>query len=246
MSRSWLKPDFETASGRWLKKVFSLALVLLAAGLAALPAAGHAGVDIPVPAWMTTTAIADEMVINGLPSRVRYFHADRPLGDLLAFYRQRWDERPAGRAGFRQAAVDPWSVISRLEGPYLLTVQARTSNALTCEGFLAIGDLGAIRQRMTRDDSVPQMAGSRVVNDLTSTDPGRKGRTLMIVNAYSVSRNRDFYRDHFLDRGWGRLQDQARGGAHVLAFRKLGQEAHIVIKPSRQGAVTVMNLVTTD
>lgn len=226
--------------------VAAVALLLLAAGMAGKPGVGHAAIEIPVPAWVTTTAIADQMVINGLPSTVRYFHADRPLEEVLAFYRERWDERYAGRAGFREAAVDPWHVISRLDGLYLLTVQARETNALTCEGFLAVADLEDIRKRPARDDSVPQMAGSRVVNDLTSTDPGREGRTLMIVNDFPVSRNRDYYRDYFLDRGWGRLQDQAQGDAHVLSFRRLGKEAHIVIKPTSTGAVTVMNLVTTD
>ena len=221
-------------------------LLLLASISAGIPTDGYAAVTIPAPSWVTKTAVADEMIINGLPSTVHHFTADRTLEALLAFYRQRWDERHAGRAGYREVVVDPWHVISRLEGFYLLTVQARETDAFTCEGYLAIADLKNIRTRHVRGRSVPQLAGSRVVNDLTSTDPGRKGRTLMIVNRYAVSRNRDFYRDHFLDRGWRRLQDQANDDAHVLSFRRLGAEAHIVIKPSSEGAVTVSNLVTRD
>jgi hypothetical protein len=222
------------------------ALLLCTAAWAAVPAVGRAAVVIPAPSWMEQTAIADKMVINGLPSTVHYFLADRKLEVLLAFYRERWDESHVGRAGYREAAVAPWHIISRLEGRYLLTVQAREKDALTTEGFLAVADLQQIAHKSDGAKRIPKLAGSDVVNDLTSYDPGKKGRTLMIVNAFSVSRNSDYYRDYYLDRGWGLLQDHENNGSRVLSFRRSGKEAHIVINPARGGAVTVMNLVEAD
>lgn len=222
------------------------ALLMCAAAWAAVPAEGRAEVGIPAPLWMEQTAIADRMVINGLPSTVHYFLADRKLEELLAFYRERWDESHAGRAGYREAAVAPWHIISRLEGRYLLTVQAREKDAFTTEGFLAIADLRQIEQKSDGGKRIPRLAGSEIVNDLTSYDPGKKGRTLMMVNDFSVSRNGNYYRDYYLDRGWGLLQDHENNGARVLSFRRSGKEAHIVITPASGGAVTVMNLVEAD
>jgi hypothetical protein len=221
-------------------------LLLWAAVLAGSPTVSHAAVEIPTPSWMEKTGVANKMIINGLTSTVQHFHADRKLKELLEFYRQRWDESYAGRSGYREAAVAPWHVISRLQGHYLLTVQAKATDALTCEGYLAVGDLGDVRKKKDSDPSVPKMEGSKVINDTVSFDPGKKGRTVMIVNDFSVSRNGVFYRHYYLDRGWGRLRDQANDGAQVLGFRRFGQQVQIVVTRYGSKTVTVLNLMETD
>jgi hypothetical protein len=183
------------------------------------------------------------MVINGLPSVVHYFETDRKLEELLDFYRQRWDESAAKKAGYREAEVGPWHVISKIDGRYLLTVQAQQKDAFTTKGYLAIGDLSAVQNKKDQGKGVPKMSGSKIVNDLVSNDPGKKGRTMMIANGFSVSSNTDYYRNYYLSRGWGQLMDQGSNDAQVLAFTRYGKEAHLVINKTGGSTIVVMNLI---
>lgn len=223
--------------------------VLAALAVATLisPRYSHSATDsIPTPSWLERTAIADMMVINGLPSEVEYFTAERKVQDLIDFFRKRWDDTSTGGKGYREVDVGYWHVISRLEGRHLLTVQAREKDAFSSEGYLAVADLQDIRKSKRDQDAVPKMSGSEIVNESTSFDPGKKGRTLLILNDFSATTNSNYYKKYYRNRGWGQAMDQGSDSAKVLVFSKNDQTAHLVINEA--GGVTriVMNLVETE
>ncbi len=230
----------------YLRPGLCFLLLFWVAAIAGIPGESRAAVDIPSPDWLDRTPIANNMVINGLPSMVYYFETSRKMEELLEFYRQRWDESAAKKAGYREATAGPWHVISRLEGRYLFTVQAQQKDSFTTKGYLAIGDLQAIDRHNDPGKGVPKMNGSKVINDLTSYDPGKKGRTLMIANNFSVSGNSDYYRNYYLSRGWGQLIDQAGNDSQVLAYSRYGKEAHLVITKAGGSTMVVMNLIEND
>ena len=233
-------------SQEYLRKIFRLILLIHVAHVAVIAGTSVesiAAVEIPSPSWVERTLVADNMVINGLPSVVHYFETDRKLEELLDFYRQKWDESVAQKAGYREAEVGPWHVISKIEGQYLLTVQAQQKDAFATKGYLAIGDLSAVQNQKDQGKSVPKMSGSKIVNDLVSNDPGKKGRTMMIANSFSVSSNTEYYRNYYLSRGWGQLMDQGSNEAQVLAFTRFGKEAHLVISKPGKSTMVVMNLI---
>lgn len=236
-------------SQEYLRKIFRFILPILVAHIAVIVVTSVesiAAVEIPSPSWLERTLVADNMVINGLPSVVHYFETDRTLEELLDFYRQKWDESAAQKAGYREAEVGPWHVISKIDGQYLLTVQAQQKEAFTTKGYLAIGDLSAVQNKKDRGKGVPKMSGSKIVNDLVSNDPGKKGRTMMIANSFSVSSNTDYYRNYYLSHGWGQLMDQGSNDAQVLAFSRFGKEAHLVISKTSGSTMVVMNLIEND
>lgn len=223
-------------------------LVIVAAAALLWTASGAYGAArIPAPSWMEQTAVAEKMLINGLPSQVHAFTAERRLDEVLQYYRIRWREGGSG-AGYKEAEAAPWHIISRLEdGRFLLTVQAKERDRSGCEGYLAIADLQGVKIGNDRNASgIPRLHGSEIVNEHHSFDPGSKGRTVMLVNTSSVSGNGDFYRDYYLGRDWGQLFDQATGDARVLAFGKGGSQVHLVISPSGGKTQVVMNLVDSD
>jgi hypothetical protein len=234
----------------YLRNIFRFILLIHVAFVAAIVGTSVesiAAVEIPSPSWLARTHVADNMVINGLPSVVHYFETDRKLEELLDFYRQRWDESAVKKAGYREAEVGPWHVISKIDGQYLLTVQAQQKDAFTTKGYLATGDLSAVQNKKDQGEGVPKMSGSKIVNDLVSNDPGKKGRTMMIANGFSVSGNTDYYRNYYLSRGWGQLMDQGSNEAQVLAFSRFGKEAHLVISKTTGGStMVVMNLIEND
>jgi hypothetical protein len=230
----------------YLRKIFRFILLIHVAAIAGTSVESIAAVEIPSPSWLERTPIAENMVINGLPSVVHYFETDRKLEVLLDFYRQSWDKSAANKAGYREAEVGPWHVISKLEGQYLLTVQAQQKDTFTTKGYLAIGDLSAVPKKKDQGKGVPKMSGSKIVNDLISYDPGKKGRTMVIANGFSVSSNSDYYRNYYLSRGWGQLMDQGSNEAQVLAFSRFGTEAHLVINKAGGSTIVVMNLIEND
>jgi len=197
----------------------------------------------PVPKWLDRTEVAEKMIVNGIPSTVDYFESYRGVEELLQFYRQQWNDGSNGRSGYREANVASWHVISRLEDGYLYTVQVQKNNGFGIKGYLAVADLKEIEKKEDRVASIPKMSGSRVINDSTSFDSGKKGRTLLLINKYSAASNSVFYRNYYLDRDWGTLVDTDSRGAFVLVFKKAGQETHLVI--SEKGGVShvVMNIV---
>jgi hypothetical protein len=233
-------------SKEYLRKILRFILLIHVAHISIIVGTSNesiAAVEIPSPSWMERTLVADNMVINGLPSVVHYFETDRKLEELFDFYRQRWDESAAKKIGYREAEVGPWHVISKIEGQYLLTVQAQQKDPFTTKGYLAIGDLSAVQNKKDRGKDVPKMSGSKIINDLVSNDPGKKGRTMMIANGFSVSSNTDYYRNYYLSRGWGQLMDQGGNEAQVLAFSRFGKEAHLVISKTGRSTMVVMNLI---
>lgn len=202
-------------------------------------------VEIPNPKWLNPVLVADKMVINGLPSVVYYFKVDRAAEDVLQFYRTKWQMSEDGKnPGYKEVQADIWQVISRLSDKrYLLTVQVKNLGPFTSTGYLAIGDLKNMETRPDVGIDVPQMNGSKVVNDLTSHDPGKKGRSIMIVNDFSVQSNSDFYRQYYSDRNWSQLIDLPQQGGQVLAFRHFGKEAHLVINENFGSTQIVLLLV---
>jgi len=203
---------------------------------------------IPVPDWMDAVPVAETMVINGLPSVVHQFRVDRPKKDIIAFYRDRWREPwEVDASGYKEAKADFWHVISRLEDKrYLLTVQVKSTGTFTCNGYLAQGDLKNMDKKLTVGADVPKMQGSQVVNELTSHDPGKTGRTLIVVNNYSAKSNGTFYRQYYTDRNWSQLIDFPQQKGHVLAYRKGSREAHLVINENFNSTQIVINLVDND
>lgn len=206
----------------------------------------YAAPGIPAPDWLKRTKIAEKMVVNGIPSKVEYFEAERDVEEVLKYYRRRWSAMYAGHSGYREAHVEPWHIISRLEQRHLLTVQVRSSSALSADGYLAVADLDEIDTEKGDPEDIPKMAGSKVIDSNTSFDPGKKGEVVMLANKFSVAINGNFYRDHYSTRGWGALQDQELGGARVMAFRRFGTEVRLVVKESDMGSVVVINRVTSD
>lgn len=205
----------------------------------------YGAVEIPRPRWMDPVLVADEMVINGLPSVVYYFKVERAAEEVLQFYRNSWQKGEDEKSpGYKEMQADFWQIISRLHDErYLLTVQVKSLDTFISTGYLAVGDLKKMETRLEIGSGVPHMSGSKVVNDLTSRDPGKTGRTLLIVNDYSVQSNSDFYRNYYSDRNWSQLIDIPQQGGQVLAYRRFGKEAHMVINKN-SGTTQIVLLLT--
>jgi hypothetical protein len=194
---------------------------------------------IPAPKWLEVTGVAQTMLINGLPSTVYHFEACRNAEELLEFYRQRWSG--PRKSGYREAHVAPWDVISRLDGKYLYTVQVRQDEYLHIRGYLAVANLAKIRKQ--QQGSIPKMSGSKIINDVSSRDPGSKGRTLLLTNKFSVASNTAYYRQYYTARGWNLIMDKSGEKGSVLTFQIRNRQAHLVLSSTGKATMVVMTLM---
>jgi len=86
----------------------------------------------------------------------------------------------------------------------------------------------------------PKMRGSYVANDIRSSDLAKKGRTIIMMNAASVTTNANFYRDHYLNQGWQTEMDMpiSGGNVHTLRFRNGNKNVSIVINKGEKTIIT--------
>jgi len=201
----------------------------------------EAGDQFPAPTWMEKTAVADEMLIHGRSSKVIYFQANRGVDAVLAYYRQRWNDGSPGHPGYREKTFPPWTVISRLDGLRLFTVQVK-GDGEHASGYLAETNLKSSKKSALRMD-IPKMSGSRILNDLTSRDPGQIGRTILITNHHSLEANNQFYRNYYREHGWANLADIAVEKGQTLVYAHDGQEAHLVIMPGYNTTNVVITVI---
>ena len=191
----------------------------------------------PAPGWLGVVLIADEMVINGLPSQVQTFTSDKSIDTLLDFYRKRWLGTPA----YKESRAVPWHIIAKYDGRFLYTVQVRQENTFRISGYLAMADLQGMQEKKRQKETVPQMSGTAIVNDSTTHDSDRTGRALILTNSYSTESNSLFYRNYYADRGWEKLMDTGSNDATVMSFSKGEKETRLVIGRHNGATQIIMN-----
>ncbi|KJS00125.1 MAG: hypothetical protein VR65_14615 [Desulfobulbaceae bacterium BRH_c16a] len=190
------------------------------------------------PGWIEVSEVSGNMAIAGLPTGALHLVSSRPAAAVLDHFRSLWN-CGAGEKRCREAEMPPWSVLSRLEGKKLEYVQIRDLGA-GATGYLGLSE---IKRQKARQTNVPMMQGSRVVNDMVSSDLGKKGRVMLLSNTYSVASNGTFYTDYFIGRGWQRVTEDNRIESQVLIFHKGSEEAHLVISRQQGATQVVINMV---
>ncbi|GEM_PF-1727108 len=196
------RTDREASALFW---ALSLALVVI-------PVLSWAGTspEIPTQGDMTITVVSDHMNFNGIEMSGYELHSQRSLDEVIAFYKSAWKGRVA--VSQMQAGLNPspWTVLSHRDGDYLITLQLQPDDPSGCSGFVSVSDVfGGERSRPASDFPMP--SGSKIVNDITAKDPGKRSRTLVLQNSDSVQSNLDFYRAQLQRQGWSEVSDMATG-----------------------------------
>lgn len=223
------------------KRVSFLALMLLAL-LYQAPAAMAAWPKVAPPPDANMKSVGQDMRLNGVDMRVTAFTSDMSADAVLAFYRQRWQHKVENTLG-------EWQIIGRQEGGYYITVQVKPGEKHATEGLIGISELPALRTAPKVDASFPRMQGTQMISDMNSNDSGKKGKTLVMHNGYSVHSNASFYQTALPREGW--RQNTAYGGlqtggdAHAMFFVRGTKSCNIVINRHPEGgSAVVVNIVT--
>ncbi|MGE6779290.1 hypothetical protein ACQKFL_16780 [Vreelandella titanicae] len=198
--------------------------------------------DIRLPESLSVEVVANEMQIGGLNTRVYAFTTNDTPDELASYFNHQWDE-------VARVEADPWDILSRREGGFLITIQSRTDVGPQTQGFIAISDMFDALDEERRAPSVdlPMLSGTEVVQDVHSEDAGRESRTLVLKSSQSVIENLDYYRNHFRQSGYEPISQGAlsRGdGAGVMILNRGNEELNVVATQSEVGTVVTIVKVT--
>lgn len=217
-----------------LAAIFVSGAVTAASGKSTCPAAPRVEA--------TYQSVAESLVFNGLPMQIVRFDGKQTPAQVLAFYRRQWAGQ--GPAAPMEYPVGKWQVISAARASCFYTVQVQPA-AEGSTGFLAVSAAPATTGRVARP--LPMLTGSSMVNDIEHRDPGKTGRTVMLVNGFSPEANAEFYRRRLGDEGWQPISDlqmkTAAGPGITLVMKREAAELSLVIARRGQTTSVLANLL---
>jgi hypothetical protein len=185
----------------------------------------------PAPPKANVTALGEDMVVNGIPMQARKFYTHYNVEEVVEFYKNLWSDNVGRPPGYDITKdLPPWTIITRIEDDYLLTVQVTRENKHLSMGYLAMSPL-VPEDNAYKTPEFPKMRGSVIMNDISSKDRDTTGRTVVIQNRYSAQSNVSFYRNHYKNAGWGSEMDKNLGlhSGHILQFSKRDNHVTLVI-----------------
>lgn len=186
---------------------------------------------LPAPPYSSVGNVTESTTALGMTLHIRKFESDASIDDILAYYRDLW-----GNDQYVETQLNPWHMITSRQNDELHNVQIQYGGSRNTWGYLSISDLPAKldsgKYKVSRGEGFPKMAGSQVVNDQRSKDPGKTARTLLLYNDFSPNANAAFYKNHYKNKGWEAVMSEStapRERGHALFFRQGRQTVAITI-----------------
>jgi hypothetical protein len=191
--------------------------------------------------------VASGMSYNGAGLDISKIRSSASRDEVIKAYLIKWRSTHAEPLDAKVIRSGNWEIVSKIIGVCLHTVQIDKRSHDT-SGYVSVKSLDADRQSQISvvGKSLPKPYGSQVLSDIFHNDPGKKARTLMIVNNFSVEANADFYLRNFGGDGWRVLSDhrvpiQKRDqAARAITFGKAHEQHIIVIAETKSGSNVVV------
>lgn len=199
--------------------------------------------EFPTPHVGQLQWVAENMRLNGVPMQIKELTTEQTPQQVLAFYKRRWGDSPPY---FHEYEVSGMPVIATLRNGCFYTVQVQ-SYGRGAKALLGISTKPEGGQFKAPGAGFPNMAGSKVLNDIDHFDAGKTGRTILLTNSYSPDANLNFYRRTLADDGWSAVIDRPvegnKGISHVLVLKRGYHEANLTISPGQAGTSVLATFV---
>jgi hypothetical protein len=206
---------------------------------------------LPMPPKSDVQWVAQDMRVNGAPTRVLQFQSRASREEVVEYYRAHWTngyDLPVSIHTHGDATV-----VGQKHGPYVMTVKIENSDGGKSHGLLSVAQLVG----STFDRSPGQLAlmpGARVVSVVESHDPGKHSRQVTILTSQMPASVSRFYESSLGRAGWRQVQAHAipatrgQGAGRFLVFARDSSEMQLSIVEPRKGAgsTVLANLVTKD
>ncbi len=194
---------------------------------------------------LKVSAVAPHFSYNGARQNIAKFDSGEGREAVAGAYLKRWQAHPLAPLDARVVSHGRWLIVSKIIGDCLHTVQLDKS-AFKASGYVSTRHLDADQAPVVLGKNFPKLYGSNVISDMAHDDPGKKARTLMIANNFSIDANAEFYLRTVGGEGWQAVSDhhvpmQKRSVAsRALTFRKGTEQQVIVITESASGSNVVV------
>lgn len=188
------------------------------------------------------SSVAQGLIVSGASQSIGKLDSTEKISDVIAAYVKRWEHTHAAPLDARVVAEGPWIIVSKIIGNCLHVVQIEKGKP-RATGFLSAMKLDSGRGRAGK--VFPALYGSDVIIDMAHEDAGKRGRTLMLSNRFSVPANAEFYAKALRDLGWRIVDDHhvpmqgRRVQARSLTLARGLEQQMIVITESAGGSHVV-------
>ncbi len=202
------------------------------------------GCAVELVEHMKASAVAPRLMHGGAVQSIARLEGGGSRESVVGAYLKRWRATRAEPLEARVVSEGRWLIVSKIIGNCLHTVQL-DKGSLKASGYVSAMSLDADRPDFTPGQGFPKLYGSDVVSDMTHDDPGKKARTLMISNRFSVEANAEFYLKAVAGQGWQAVSDHRLPmrdrvvAARALTFRKGSEQQIIVITEAAAGSNVV-------
>lgn len=206
-----------------------------------VPLVAMAGKGFDAPPKAKVEWVTPDAKVEGMALKVRRFEVSKmTMDEVLEFYRDEWKDE------FAEVEMPPWQMIGTKQGKEYWNVQVQPAVNGGAWGYLGVSDLPELLEKGKalgggQGKGFPKMAGSTVVNDNSYKDIGKKSRTLLLQNKFSVKSNVSYYRNHYGNSGWNIVVDRPAkiSGGHVLYLSK-GSESLGLTFSQNEGKTSVV------
>lgn len=155
---------------------------------------------VPPPPRARVEWVAENAVVNGLPTRVERFESELTPAEVLTFYRTRWAGARFGSP--RETQTAGWRALSTLSGSFQLAVQVRPAREGTgSEGLLSVANFADVR-REPAPSILPRFRDTRIAQVTESSDGPVKSQLVSMISTESFDVNLQRWRGEWLRRGW--------------------------------------------
>lgn len=202
--------------------------------------------EMPFPENSSLVIVSENMIFNGLPMKTWELKALMSPKELLRFYENVWAE-PAEKTsqdipGHLTKRIPNYTVISRAENKFLLTVQIEDKKSSSSNAYLSISKiLDGSKKNYVIGNGFPAPAGTVFINDIKALDGNKKSRTIIAASDDPLQSIARFYQSTMRKSGWVELTRHItmtkKGGA--MTFQRNKEELNITLSPGKN----VVNIV---
>jgi len=235
-------------------------LPIVAGAVVANPTrAPQAWPTLNLPEGLSTFAIGEQVIANGMPMRMTGFVSPRKPAELSAAFRRSLGEPVV------ETQSNGKRVLGRAKDNFYITVQieAGDDGYGGSAGTIAISDMEAVSkgQDQYRSDKARWLdrlpPGSSITSETVSNDNGRSGRHMVVTNMHSEAVNREaviallktqgyvLEREIRADPATARKLPANMIGAVTLYLKGTDREAMAIITSAGEKTLLVINTVAT-
>ena len=212
------------------------------------PLLSHAWPEFQRPDFVKQDWVAANMVRNGMPMYIENISCDCPYENILVFYRKLW--KNMDDKGFVETDLGELKQISRGDEHYFYSVQVKAdvANSERSVGRLVISEIPkAGSPAVVLGEGIPMMGDSVVMTDIYDAMPGKKSRTVLLVNTRSIVQNMQFYRSHYEKLGWKSFLFPVNPdlGSQALSYQMGDTDVNVTITDQFGASVVLVNEVKT-